>query len=147
MSSLVWKSPRRQIIKNYQACSSKPMFTKSVNKSLLIPVSLLVLLSGCGSVSVWNPFASDKPQSQSGAPSNAIEYQCDAGKKFYVRLMDNGNTAWLIYPDREFGLNKAAGGPGARYTNGIAVLNINGNEASLNDGPAIAYTGCKAAGK
>lgn len=123
------------------------MSKKSINTFFLIPVGMLVLLSGCGSVSVWNPFAGDKPQSQSGGPANATEYQCDAGKKFYVRLLDNGSTAWLIYPDREFGLNKVTGGSGVRYTNGIAVLNINGNEATLNDGPAIAYTGCKPAGK
>lgn len=124
------------------------MFKKSINTALLIPVGLLLaLLSGCSSVSALNPFSSDKPQSQSGAPANATEFQCDAGKKFYVRLMDNGSTAWLIYPEREFGLNKATGGTGTRYTNGIATLNINGNEATLDDGPAIAYKGCKAVGK
>lgn len=123
------------------------MHNKLINTALLMPIGMLFLLSGCSSVSVWNPFAGDKSQNQSGVPANATEYQCDANKKFYVRLMDNGNTAWLIYPDREFGLSKVTGGSGFRYTNGIAVLNVNGNEATLNDGPAIAYTGCKSTAK
>jgi membrane-bound inhibitor of C-type lysozyme len=59
--------------------------------------------------------------------------------------MDNGNTAWLIYPDREVGLAKAPSG--TRYSNGVAVFEVNGNEASLTDGAKISYSGCKVAGK
>ena len=80
--------------------------------------------------------------------SNMItEYQCAGGNHFYVKFMDNGpadknGTAWLIYPDREVALTKATGST-TRYTNGVAILDINNNEATLNDGPTIAYTACK----
>lgn len=107
----------------------------------------LFLLSGCSSVSVdklW-PFDGKSAPPQARTLSNATEYQCNGGKRFYVRYVDNGASAWLIYPDREVSLAKASSGSG--YTNGVAVLEINGNEATLNDGPTIAYNGCKAISK
>jgi len=105
---------------------------------------LALVLSGCssiGSVNVW-PFGDDKPKGRSG-PENATEYQCEGGKHFYVRYQDNGNTAWLIYPDREVALTK--GTAGTRYSNGNAVLDVNGADATLKDGATVNYTGCKAA--
>jgi membrane-bound inhibitor of C-type lysozyme len=105
-----------------------------------------LLLASCSSVNVW-PFDGSKSSDRPSAPSNATLYQCNGGKHFYVRYLDNGNTAWIIYPDREVGLAKGSGGAGTRYTNGIAVLEINGSESTLNDGPSIAYTGCKTGAK
>ncbi len=102
-------------------------------------------LSGCESVKVW-PFDGKNTPPQARTIANATEYQCTGGKRFHVRNVDNGAAMWLIYPDREVSLPKAASGS-SRYTNGVAVLEINGNEASLSDGPTINYTGCKAAGK
>ena len=58
------------------------------------------------------------------------------GKRFYVRDLENGAAAWLILPDRQVRLDKMTGA-GTRYSNGIAVLEINGNEATLNDAPSI----------
>lgn len=106
---------------------------------------LVLLLSGCGSMKVW-PFDSSGSSGQSHTPANSTEYQCSNAKRFYVRLLDNGNTAWLIYPDREVGLNKSAAA-GNRYSNGVAVLDLNGNETTLNDGDKIHYSGCKAVAK
>lgn len=124
------------------------MNNRLVRTMLLAPACLtLLFLAGCSSVSVdklW-PFDGKSGAAQSRAPANSTEYQCNGGKHFYVRLMDNGATAWLIYPDREVSLAKAT--TGSRYSNGVAVLEINGNESMLTDGTAIAYTGCKAVGK
>lgn len=114
-------------------------------------VSLLMatgLLSACSSMDmrmdkVW-PFKDEGP-GQPKRLAGATEYQCEGGKRFYVRLADNGNTAWLIYPDREVALAKQASA--TRYSNGVATLEINGAEATLKEGPTIAYNGCKAAGK
>ena len=115
-----------------------------MRKRFFRPVLALsvILLSGCSSIENYNPFGGSKP-TETRKPENSTEYQCDSGKRFFVRLLDKGNTAWLIYPDREVSLDKIAGGAGTRYSNGIAVLDINGAEATLNDGPKIAYTGCK----
>ena len=118
------------------------MGNRFIRAALLAPVCLSLLLAGCGGVNVW-PFGGEKERSR--APSNATEYQCIGGKRFYVRYLDNGGAVWLIYPDREVRLDKVAAA-GTRYSNGIAVLDINGNEATLADGPTISFAGCKAAG-
>lgn len=124
------------------------MNNRLIRTTIQAPACLMLLLAaGCSSVSVdklW-PFDGKSSPAQARTIANATEYQCSGGKHFYVRYMDNGATAWLIYPDREVSLAKAA--TGSRYSNGVAVLEINGNETTLNDGGAIAYTGCKAAGK
>lgn len=104
-----------------------------------------LLMTGCGSVNLW-PFGSDTAPERSRAPANATEYQCDAGKRFYVRYLDGGGSAWVILPEREFRLDKVAAASGTRYSNGSATLEVNGNEAALADAPAISFIGCKGAG-
>ena len=104
-----------------------------------------VLLTGCGSVNLW-PFGGGKEAERSRTPAHATEYQCNGGKRFYVRYLDSGGAAWVIFPEREFRLDKVASESGARYSNGIALLETNGSEATLRDGPTSAFTGCKAAG-
>lgn len=117
------------------------------NKSgyISLCVALGLGLSACSSVSVdkvW-PFGDKKEPGQPARLANAIAYQCDGGNRFHVRYVDNGAGAWLIYPDHEALLTKS----GTHYSNGIAVLEVNGNEATLSDGPTVAYKGCKAVGK
>ena len=115
---------------------------KSNQNRIRIALPLLALcLSACSSMSnVW-PFGDKPAPNQPRRLANSTEYLCDGGKHFYVRYTDNGNTAWLIYPDHEVALTKS--GSGTRYSNGVAVLDINGAEATLNDGPTVAYKGCK----
>ena len=115
---------------------------KGIAGASLILVSLL--LPGCGGVKLW-PFGSETVQERSRTPANASEYQCAGGKRFYVRTLEGGAAAWLILPEREVRLEKLATDAGLRYGNGIAVLEINGNEASLKDGTTISLSGCKAA--
>lgn len=123
------------------------MGNRFIRAALLASAGLSLLLSGCGSVNVnlW-PFGGEGAQERPMTPPNSTEFQCNGGKRFYVRYLDNGAAAWLIYPDREVRLDKVNSTAGVRYSNGIAMLEINGNEATLTDGPAISYTGCKAAG-
>jgi membrane-bound inhibitor of C-type lysozyme len=99
----------------------------------------LAMLSACSSIKL-NPFSSDSAE-QSRNPQNAVEYVCDAKKRFFVRMLNNGNDAWLIYPDHEVNLPKAGDN---RYSSGAITLAINGAETTLNDGEKIAYTNCKA---
>lgn len=103
-----------------------------------------LLLTACGSFSIW-PFGDSAPE-RSRVPSDATEYQCAGGKRFYVRSMDGGNSAWVILTEREFRLDKVASEGGTRYGNGVTVLDLQAGEASLSDGSATSYTGCKAAG-
>lgn len=110
--------------------------------SALIFLAVLLLLTGCGSM----PFGDSKP-AEARKPENSTEYQCEGGKRFFVRMLDKGNAVWLIYPDREVNLDKVSSRAGTRYSNGVAVLDINGAEATLDDGPRIAYKGCKVPAK
>ena len=113
---------------------------------LLAPLCLALLLSGCGSLNLW-PFGGNGATERSGRPANATQYVCKGGKNFYVRMLDNGNAAWIIYAEREFRLDKVESKAGMRYSNGIAVLEFNGNQVSLQDGPTISVTDCKDSGK
>lgn len=116
-------------------------------KQYTVRTSLLTVLAltatGCNTLNDMIPSWSGAPAEHSRTPANATEYQCAGGKRFYVRLIDNGASAWLIYPDREVALTKSSGGA-TRYSNGVAILDISGAEASLTDGPGITYSGCKA---
>lgn len=101
-----------------------------------------VLLAGCGSVNLW-PFGSEGMTERSRAPANATEFQCDGGKRFYVRYLEGGAAAWVILPEREFRLDKAEATAGARYASPNTSLEVNGNEAILRDGPANVYRDCR----
>jgi membrane-bound inhibitor of C-type lysozyme len=109
--------------------------------TLAVPVGLCLLLAGCGSI--W-PFGGDKAGERPRAPPNSTEFQCDGGKRFYLRYLDNGAGAWVIFPDREVRLDKVADAPGMRYGNGIAILDVSGSTATLTDGPN-SFANCKAA--
>ena len=104
---------------------------------------LTILASGCGGfnpVSLW-PFGEGSQGREPGPPPNAVVYRCDANRSFYLRMLDNG-AAWVILPEREFRLDKTAGAEG-RFGNGVAVLEIKAEVATLSDGPAQSYTGCR----
>jgi membrane-bound inhibitor of C-type lysozyme len=102
-----------------------------------------LLLAGCGEMNVkkYLPFGNDTVQERSRTPANAAEYQCAGGKRFYLRTLEGGAAMWLILPEREVRLDRI--GASSRYSNGIAVLELNGNEATLTDGAAVSLAGCK----
>lgn len=107
----------------------------------LLPVASVVCLAACSSISIPNPFGSGSKE-LSGVPANATEYICEGNKHFYVRMLNNGSDAWLIYPDHEVNLVKNAGSTNL-YTSGAISLNLNGDSTTLNDSEKIAYSACK----
>lgn len=110
-------------------------------KAFLPALISALCLAACSSISIPNPFSSGTKE-LSGAPANATEYVCEGNKHFYVRMLNNGSDAWLIYPDHEVNLVKSAGSVNL-YTSGAISLDINGDSTTLNDGEKIAYTACK----
>ena len=108
-------------------------------------VPLLLVLGGCSAPRIW-PFG--EAEGRPAVPENSVQYQCNGSKRFFLRMLANGD-AWVILPEREFRLERLASAPGRRYSNGAAVLELGdaASEASLNDGPTIAFSGCKAAEK
>jgi membrane-bound inhibitor of C-type lysozyme len=112
---------------------------------LLSMIGIPLLVSGCGSFSIW-PFGESKsPSVAASGPENATEYRCDAGKSFHVRVLEAGKSVWLILPDRQVRLDKSSAAGDGRYTNGIALLSITSGGAELTDGP-ISYAACKVVG-
>lgn len=117
----------------------------TMEKHTLAPLLLAAaLLGGCGGFSVGSlwPFDST-PEERSRVPVNATAYQCEGGKRLYVRYMEQGAYAWIILPEREFRLDRDKAGPGTRYGNDKARLEVKGDEVTLSDGPKVSYTGCK----
>jgi hypothetical protein len=119
---------------------------KSMNRSATLSALALVatLLGGCGGMSVGNllPFGGSGEE-LSRIPPNSIAYQCEGGKRFYLRYLDNGAAAWVILPEREFRLDKVSGGPGNRFGSGKAVLEVGDGVVTLSDGPTVNYAGCR----
>lgn len=106
-----------------------------------------LMLSACGSVNLdVLSFGGAKEQDTSRAPAGATAYQCEGGKRLFVRYLDNGAAAWVILPEREFRLKKATAGSGNRYSNGSATLDLKDNVATLSDGAAVTHSRCKAVG-
>jgi len=110
------------------------------SSQVVILASMLAMLASCSSYSL-NPFRSGSEE-QSRAPQNAVAYECDGGKQFYVRMLNNGNDAWLIYPDHEVNLTNSTDNKN-RFTSGVITLLVNGDDTTLNDGEKVSYTACK----
>ena len=108
--------------------------------ALILPACTSISTS-ISNVSLW-PFAG--PTERPAVPPNGTQYQCAGGKVFYMRYLDNNASAWVILPDREVRLDQQ--GATTRYTNGAAVLTVDGGTLALSDGPANVYAACKAAG-
>lgn len=104
-------------------------------------ISTLVLLTSCSPIGLSNPFGPGNKE-LSRTPENAVAYECEGNKHFYVRMQNNGADAWLIYPDHEVNLTKVSDSNN-KFTSGVITLIINGSETTLNDGEKIAYTACK----
>lgn len=116
------------------------MMTNFFKQAVLVTF-LVTLLAACGSMSLSNPFGA-KDKELSRVPANATEYRCEDNQYFYVRMLNSGADAWLIYPDHEVNLTRSAGST-TRYTSGIITLDLNAENTTLNDGEKIAYVACK----
>jgi hypothetical protein len=106
---------------------------------LLFPL----LLAGCGSMSVsslW-PFGESETPENSRKPANATEYRCAEGRTFYVR--PEGDSMWLIAPDRELRLQKKAEGS---YGAGRVILELSKDGGAILVDPPSAFSSCKRAG-
>ena len=110
---------------------------------LAAALAAVIALAGCGGVTdtLTGGLFGVKEVDRSRPPESATQYACDGGKSFYLRLRDD--AAWVILPEREFRLDKAAGSSAAHYVNRAASLDIDQGGATLVDAPDISYTGCK----
>ncbi len=122
------------------------MKTRPIRTAAPVLAALALLLSGCGGGGIstgglW-PFGGSGEE-RSRVPPNSITYQCEGGKRFYLRYLDNGAAAWVILPEREFRLDKVPGDGGTRFGSGKAVLSMGDGVVTLSDGPTASYSGCR----
>ncbi|MDA0276869.1 MAG: MliC family protein [Proteobacteria bacterium] len=110
---------------------------------LILFAAALLALSACSNINVW-PFSEDKVE-RSRVPANATAYQCDGGRKLYVRMLENGAAAWVILPEREIRLEKTGAAAATNYSYRGTLLEVKGDEAALLEGSKPVLTGCKAA--
>ncbi|MBE0625355.1 MAG: MliC family protein [Burkholderiales bacterium] len=107
----------------------------------------MLLLAACSSISLDTlPFSGTKERDTTRPPEGASVYLCEGGKRLFVRYLDNGAAAWVILPEREFRLDKTTADAGTRYSNGSSTLSVTDGAATLAEGAAATYAGCKAAG-
>ena len=108
-------------------------------------VFLIVVALSTASCGVQRMLPFGRDEGRVPVPENATQYRCNDGKSFYLRMLADGD-AWFILPQREFRLAKAADGAGRRFSNGRATLDLSTDQegtASFNDGPEVAFVGCK----
>ncbi|OYY50697.1 MAG: hypothetical protein B7X95_09325 [Methylophilaceae bacterium 17-44-8] len=112
-----------------------------MNPKYIITI-IALCLSAC---SVLQPFKvfNTETKERSKNPENAIEYVCENNKHFFVRMLNKGADAWLIFPDHEVNLAQSTTEKN-RYVSGSITLVISGEQSTLTDGDVLAYTGCKA---
>ena len=123
------------------------LILKSATRFLLL--AAIGLISACSAVkelsnvNIW-PFGNSADEPRVYQPANSTPYLCEGNKKFFVRMLDNGASAWLILPDREVSLMKT--GTSKEYTNGISKLDLTSDDVTLVVNEATKYVACKANG-
>jgi hypothetical protein len=106
--------------------------------ALALASILTAVLAACGTVKdLWRT----EPEERLVIPQGATAYRCNAGKSFFIRRMDEGRAVWVMLIEREFRLEAPAAGA-TRFTNGRTALNLNGDQASLEEGSVTTYAGC-----
>jgi hypothetical protein len=103
----------------------------------LTALLLVSVLGGCGGS--WWPFGGSSDESNR-VPAGASEFVCAQGKRLYVRLPEEGRSAWVILPEREFRLERASDG---RYSSASTTLSLQGDAASLDIDGQRQYADCK----
>ncbi len=101
-----------------------------------------IVLSACSMVAPFKIFKSESKEISKN-PENATEYICEGNKRFFVRMLNKGADAWLIFPDHEVNLAQSSTDKN-RYVTGAITLVLAGDQTTLTDGDVLSYTACKA---
>ncbi|MCZ7563238.1 MAG: MliC family protein [Burkholderiales bacterium] len=106
----------------------------------IVIAALALSTGGCTSWWPWGGSSGEVPR----VPPGATAYKCDGGKELFVRYLEGGKSAMIVFPEREFRLDRV-GDAGGRYSNGRTTLTLDGGAATLQDGSAATHTNCKPA--
>ena len=113
-------------------------------RQAIFVVTMAAALSGCSNMvdRLTNPWGTVSERST--VPTDAVAYTCNGNKPLYVRYGPSSQFAMVIYPDREFRLDGSGAG---KFTNGRTTLTVSDAEASIEEGGAAVYAGCKRVSK
>ena len=111
-----------------------------MDRKALAVFTAVVLLAGCS----WVPWSgSSGDDGAPRTPAGATAYACEGGKRLLVRFESDAKSAWVIYPDREFRLDRIASASGERFSNGSTTLATRDGEATLEESGAVLFAKCK----
>ena len=137
LSALLSRHLRRHAGDIVKHSIAQPPITRPRAMAALASI-LTAALAACGTVKeMWRT----EPEERLVIPQDATAYRCNAGKSFFIRSMDEGRAVWVMLIEREFRLEAPAAGA-TRFTNGRTALNLNGDQASLEEGSVTTYAGC-----
>lgn len=108
----------------------------------IVIAALVPLVLATGGCSSWWPFGGGSSGEVPRVPPGATAYKCDAAKELFVRYADGGKAAMIVFPEREFRLDRTADG-GTRYSNGHTTLSVDGATAMLEEGSTVTHSNCK----
>ena len=105
-------------------------------------IAAAALLAGCGGDRLpWGRFGA--PVEAPRIPPGAKAYACEGGKRLLVRYADDAKSAMVIYPEREFRLDRVPSASGEQFSNGRTILATRGDEATLEESGAVQFAKCK----
>ncbi|MCL4802202.1 MAG: hypothetical protein KJ025_21600 [Burkholderiales bacterium] len=107
-------------------------------KRTIAGAALALVITGCTSWWPWGGSSGEVPR----VPAGATAYKCEAGKELFVRYLDGGKSAMVVFPEREFRLDRVDGGN--RYSNGNTTLTVDGPTAMVQEGSTVTHSNCKA---
>ena len=102
-----------------------------------------VMLAGCSGGGWWPWSSSSGEVAVPRTPPGAKGYACEGGKRLVVRFQADAKSAWVIFPDREFRLDRVASASGEQFSNGRTVLAVKDGEAVLEESGAVQFAKCK----
>jgi membrane-bound inhibitor of C-type lysozyme len=113
-----------------------------MDRKILTVLIAAVMLAGCSGG--WLPWSSSSGESGvPRTPPGAKAYACEGGKRLLVRFESDAKSAWVIYPDREFRLDRTTSASGERYSNGSTTLATKDDEATLDESGGVQFARCK----
>lgn len=112
-----------------------------MRKAVIAIVALGAFLTGCsGSLLPWGRSDREQPQR---LPEGAVELACAQGKKLVLRYAPDGKSVWVMYPDRQFRLDRVAASASERYSNGPTSLSVEGDAIAIDGDGARQFADCK----
>lgn len=108
---------------------------------LFLVLLIQCLLSACSTMEMPTVFG-NKVKENPRFGRDAVVYNCASYQSFALKMAENGQEAWLMYPDHEVNLTRSSTDKNL-YHYGVIDLRLNGDQTTLDDGELVHYKECK----